>query len=62
MVEFRYPVQVTDPLLKREQFAISLRKEKKKAIICERRKGKTPNFYYSDFKSAVCYNGYPRFY
>ena len=30
--------QVVDPLLKREQFAVSLRKNRKKLILLERRK------------------------
>jgi saccharopine dehydrogenase-like NADP-dependent oxidoreductase len=56
-------LQKIDPLLKREQFAVTLRKQKWAQIIATKRKKIMIQKNEDNFESQVCvdYNGYPEF-
>ncbi len=56
-------LQKVDPLLKREQFAVTLRKQKRAQIIATKRKKIMIQQNEDNFESKVCvdYNGYPEF-
>lgn len=56
-------LQKIDPLLKREQFAVTLRKQKRAQIIATKRKKIMIQQNEDNFESQVCvdYNGYPEF-
>ena len=52
-----------DPLLKREQFAVTLRKQKRAKIIATKRRKIIIQQNEDNFESKLCvdYNGYPEF-
>jgi hypothetical protein len=52
-----------DPLLKREQFAVTLRKQKRTQIIATKRRKMMKQKDGENFESKLCveYNGYPEF-
>ena len=62
-LEVSFILQKIDPLLKREQFAVTLRKQKRAQIIAIKRRKIMIQQNEDNFESKLCvdYNGYPEF-